>query len=185
MGKLNVFNSISLDGYFVDRSGDMSWAHNEAPDQEWDAFVNGNTSGGGLLVFGRVTYEMMAAWWPTPMALQSNPEVARGINAAPKAVFSRTLRHAEWNNTKVLSGDLPSEIRRLKHAGDVAVLGSGNLVSQLVAEGLVDELQLVVVPVILGSGRTLFEGIRGALRVKRTSTRAFRNGNVLLCYQPA
>jgi len=185
MGKLNVFNSVSLDGYFVDRAGGMGWAHNEAADPEWDAFVNGNASGGGLLVFGRITYQMMAGYWPTREAARDNPEVARGINAAPKVVFSRTLREAAWNNTRVLPGDLPSEIRSLKRTGDVAVLGSGNLVSQLVAEGLVDELQLVVVPVILGSGRTMFEGLRGPLRVKRTSTRAFRNGNVLLCYRPA
>ena len=185
MGKLNVFNSVSLDGYFVDRAGDMGWAHNEAADPDWDSFVNGNASGGALLVFGRVTYQMMAAWWPTPTAAQNNPEVANGINAAPKVVFSRTLRDASWNNTRVISGDLASEVRRLKRAGDVAVLGSGNVVSQLVAEDLVDELQLVVVPVILGSGRTMFEGLRGPLRMKRTSTRAFRNGNVLLCYEPA
>ena len=88
MRKLVVFNMVSLDGFFVDAAGDMSWAHKH--DDEWNSFVSGNASGNGMLLFGRVTYDMMAGYWPSPMALQNSPVVAKGMNEMPKIVFSRT-----------------------------------------------------------------------------------------------
>ena len=78
MGKLVVFNNVTLDGYFTGANGDFSWAHRDQHDPEWDAFVSENAGGGGMLLFGRITYEMMAAYWPTPMAMQANPAVAEG-----------------------------------------------------------------------------------------------------------
>jgi len=185
MGKLIVFNSISLDGFFMDSKADMSFAYNPVPDAEWEAFVAGNASGGGTLVFGRVTYQMMAAYWPSPAALKATPDVARGINAAPKVVFSRTLRRADWNNSRIATGELASEIRGMKKDTDMAVLGSGTIVSRLAQEGLVDELQCVVVPVIIGSGRTMFDGVTRRIGLKLVQSRAFHNGNVLLRYAPA
>jgi len=185
MGRLIVFNSVSVDGFFVDGNGDMSWAHNANKDPEWDAFVADNAAGGGVLVFGRITYEMMAGYWPTPIAAQNDPEVARGMNALPKVVFSRTLQKASWSNTRLVKGDLAGEIRSMKaRPEDMAILGSGSIVSLVAQEGLVDEFQLVVIPVILGSGRTMIEGIDRKLRLKRKTERPFRNGNVLLCYEP-
>jgi dihydrofolate reductase len=185
MGKLVVFNSVSLDGFFVDGSGDMSWAHNTSPDPEWDAFVAGNASAGGVLVFGRITYELMAGYWPTPMAAQNDPEVARGMNAMRKVVFSRTLDRVSWSNTRLVKGSPAAEIRKMKaQPADMAVLGSGSIVSQLTQEGLVDEFQLAVIPVILGKGRTMFEGVGKRLSLARKTERAFRNGNVVLCYEP-
>jgi dihydrofolate reductase len=91
MRKLRVYNSVSLDGYFTDANGDMSWAHKMDP--EWQAFVAENVSGGGELLFGRVTYELMASYWPTPAA-QSNPIIAERMNSLPKVVFSKTLDKA-------------------------------------------------------------------------------------------
>ena len=186
MSRLVVFNNVSLDGYFVDGKGDMSWAHNTNPDAEWDAFGEENAKGGGLLLFGRVTYELMAGYWPTPLAAQNDPIVAEHMNTLPKVVFSRTLDQVSWSNTTLVKGDLAAEVRKMKHAPgqDMAVLGSGSIVSQLAQEGLVDEYQLVVSPVVLGAGRTLFDGLREKLALKLTKTRAFRNGNVLLCYEP-
>jgi dihydrofolate reductase len=105
MPRLIVFNSVTLDGYFTDKDGDMSWAHRQS-DPEWDEFVEGNASGGGVLVFGRVTYEMMKSFWPTPAALQHFPVVAERMNSLPKVVFSRTLGQADWNNTKLVKDDL-------------------------------------------------------------------------------
>ena len=81
MRKLIVFNNVTLDGYFADRNGDMSWAHRQ--DAEWNAFVGGNASGGGALLFGRVTYELMASFWPTPAAMERAPVVAEGMNNMP------------------------------------------------------------------------------------------------------
>src|SRR5438105_4358563 len=98
MRKLIVFNHVSLDGFFVDANGQMNWAHKQ--DAEWNAFVAENASGGGELWFGRITYELMASFWPTPQAMQTMPIVAEQMNNLPKVVFSRTLDKATWNNTK-------------------------------------------------------------------------------------
>lgn len=184
MRKLVVFNNVTLDGYFTDRNGDMSWAHKDDP--EWNAFAADNAKGGGTLLFGRITYEMMASWWPTPQAMTSMPAVAERMNNLPKVVFSRTLDKASWNNTKLVKKDIAAEVRRMKkEPGEgMAIMGSGTIVSQLADEGLIDEFQIVVNPIALGSGRTMFDGVKKKLNLKQTKTRTFGNGNVLLCYEP-
>ena len=111
MRKLIVFNHVSLDGYFVDVNGDMSWAKADHQDAEWNSFVAENASGGGVLVFGRLTYELMAGFWPTPFAIESML-IAGGMNSMPKVVFSRTLDKVSWNNTKLVKGDLLTEVER-------------------------------------------------------------------------
>jgi len=139
-----------------------------------------------VLVFGRVTYELMAGFWPTPIAIESMPAVAAGMNSMPKVVFSRTLDQASWNNMTLVKGDPAAEMRKMKRepGEGMAILGSGSVVSQMAQEGLIDEYQIVVNPVVLGKGRTMFDGVREKLRLKLTKTRAFGNGNVLLCYEP-
>ncbi len=186
MRKLIVFNHVSLDGYFVDANGDMSWAKADHQDAEWNAFVADNASGGGVLVFGRITYELMAGFWPTPFAIESMPVVAEGMNSMPKVVFSRTLDQASWNNTKLVKRDMAAEIRKMKkEPGDgMAIMGSGSIVSQLASEGLIDEYQVVLNPIVLGKGRTMFDGIQKKLNLKLTKTRAFGNGKVFLRYEP-
>ena len=179
-----VFNQVSLDGYFTDVDGDMSWAHKQ--DAEWNAFVAENARSGGELLFGRITYELMKSYWPTPAAAKAVPVVAERMNNLPKIVFSKTLDKAPWNNTKLVRGDLAAEIRKMKNepGEQMVIMGSGTIVSQLTAEGLIDEYQIVVNPIVLGEGRTMFEGIKRKLNLKRTKTRSFGNGNVLLCYEP-
>jgi dihydrofolate reductase len=188
MRKLTVFNHVSLDGYFTDANGEMNFAH-RAPheDPEWDAFTAGNASGNGALVFGRVTYEMMASFWPTPMASESMPTVAEGMNRMQKIVFSRTLHDVTWQNTRLVNGELASAMSELKReAGpDMVILGSGSIVAQLARAELVDAFEIIVNPVVLGRGRTLFEGAPILLPLKLTSSRPFRNGNVLLRYARA
>jgi dihydrofolate reductase len=187
MARVVVFENVTLDGYFAAPDGDLSWAHHGEKDPEWDEFVAENAGGGGTLLLGRKTYELMASYWPTPQAEKNDPAVAAGMNGMQKIVFSRTLERAGWINTTLLKGDLAGEVRRRKNAPgeDVAILGSGSIVSQLTREGLVDEYQIVVNPVVLGEGRTVFDGVRGKVDLRRTRTRAFGNGNVLLCYEPA
>jgi dihydrofolate reductase len=184
MRKLVVFNMVSLDGFFVDSKGDMSWAHKN--DAEWNAFVNENASGNGVLVFGRITYELMASYWPTPMALQNSPVVAKGMNDMPKMVFSRTLHKASWSNTLVVQGEPATEMRKLKKepGPDMVVLGSGSIVSQLAQQHLIDEYQIALSPIVLGQGRTMFEGVKEKLNLKLTKSRTFGNGTVFVCYQP-
>jgi dihydrofolate reductase len=187
MAKLAVFNSISLDGFFTDRNGQMSWAHNTTPDGEWDKFVEENAGGGGVLVFGRITYELMAGYWPTPAAARANPFVAERLNKLPKIVFSRTLKKAAWENTRLAKDSLAEEIRALK-AGpgkDLTILGSGRIVAQLASEGLIDEYQIVVTPVVLGAGRTMFDGISVPMPMRLVKSRTFANGNVFSHYVPA
>ena len=184
MRKLVVFNQVSLDGYFVDMHGDMSWAHKS--DAEWQAFVEENASGGGELLFGRITYELMASYWPTPFARENDPVVAERMNSLPKVVFSRSMDDASWNNTKLVKDDIAEETRKMKAepGKDMVIMGSGSVVSQLAQAGLIDEFQVVVNPIVLGKGRTMFEGIEEKIDLKLTRTRAFDNGNVLLCYEP-
>jgi dihydrofolate reductase len=187
MRKIVAFNNVTLDGYFAGANGDISWTHKEGQDAEFKAFVAENANAGGQLLFGRITYELMASYWPTPHAHQNDPIVAERMNHLPKVVFSRTLEKAPWNNTTLVNGDVATEIRKMKkEPGEhMAILGSGSIVSQLAQHGLIDEYQFMVNPVVLGKGRTMFDGIQEKLTLKLTKTRAFGNGNVLLCYEPA
>jgi dihydrofolate reductase len=186
MRRLVAFNSVTLDGYFAGLSGDISWAHRDNDDAEWNSFVADNASGGGTLVFGRVTYDLMASYWPTPLALQNDPIVAERMNNLQKVVFSRTMNRASWQNTQLVKRDPAAEMRKMKDepGADMAILGSGSIVSQLAEQGLIDEFQIVVNPVVLGRGRTMFDGIRERLTLRHTKTRTFANGNVVLCYEP-
>jgi dihydrofolate reductase len=184
MRRLHVFNNVSLDGYFADNDSNMNWAHQ--PDAEFNDFTQSNAQGGGVLVFGRVTYDLMIKFWPTPMAMQSNPIVAERMNGAEKIVFSRTMDKASWNNTKVVKGDIIAGMRKLKEqpGDDMVIMGSGSIVAQFTRAGLIDEFQFVLCPIILGAGRTLFEGVGTRPSLKRAQSRTFKNGNVFLCYVP-
>ena len=160
MQKLMVFNHVSLDGYFTDAKNDMSFANNASPDAEWDAYVVSNASGGGMFLFGRITYELMASFWPTAIAAKQMPVVAERMNKAPKVVFSRTLEQAAWENTRLYKGNLAAEVQKLKkEPGEgIVIFGSGSIVSQLAEAGLIDEYQFIVDPIVLGKGRTMFDG---------------------------
>jgi len=180
--RLMVFNSVSLDGNFTDGTPDVNWAH--ARDEEWQKFTRENAGGDAELIFGRKTYEMMASFWPTPEATQRLPDVAASMNRMRKNVFSRSLSSVQWDNSRLVKGDLAEEVRGLKAQAGPALLimGSGEIVSQLTQAGLIDEYQLIFVPLVLGRGRSLFEGVTTRPRLKLTKTRSFQNGNVVAWY---
>jgi dihydrofolate reductase len=184
MRKLMVFNSMSLDGFIADSKGDMSWAHKQ--DEEWNSFVAGNAGGEGVLVFGRKTYDMMAGYWPTPMAAQNSPVVAKRMNELQKVVLSQTMNKAAWQNTTLLKGELTEEVKRLKQqAGpDLVILGSASIVAQLSDARLVDEYQVALSPILLGGGKSMFASIHEKLALRLANTRSFQNGNVFLTYRP-
>ncbi len=184
MRKLTVFNQVSLDGYFVDANGDMSWAHKQDP--EWAEFTASNAGGDSTLVFGRVTYDMMKSYWPTPAAKEANGAVADAMNNLPKVVFSRTLDTASWKNTRLMKGDLAEAVRQLKGESgtDMVIMGSGTIVAQLTAARLIDEYQIVVNPIVLGGGRTMFEDVPDTVNLTLTKTRQFKNGNIVSWYVP-
>ncbi len=108
------------------------------------------------------------------------------MNSMAKVIFSRSLMPASWNNARLVKGDLVSEIRKMKNESGpgMAILGSGSIISQLALAQVIDEYQMVVDPVALGKGRTMFDGIKEPINLKVTKTRTFANGKVYLCYQP-
>ena len=185
MRKLGVFNQVSLDGYFTDNKGDMSWAHKQDP--EWQSFASENASGGGVLVFGRITYDLMASYWPTPQATKNTPTVAERMNNLPKIVFSRTLDKATWSNTTLIKGDIVEAMRKLKAepGPDMVILGSGTIVAQFTDAHLIDEYQVVVNAIVLGGGRTMFGSLKDRVGLRLKEARTFSNGNVVLWYRPA
>lgn len=183
MSKVFAFNMVTLDGYFEGPNHDISW-HNV--DQEFGEFAIAQLREIGTLVFGRVTYEMMASYWPSPAGLADDPIVAGLMNEMPKIVASTTLREAEWQHSRLVGRDISSEIRNLKRAPgkDIAVLGSAALLKALIADALIDEHRLMLNPVVLGTGTPLFQSPAHKVDLTLVRSRTFRNGNVLLCYEP-
>src|SRR5215470_775271 len=184
MRPLSAFIATSLDGFFADTFGDMRWAHKTDP--EWLEFEKSNVNQGGSLLFGRVTYDLMFSYWPTPMAKQKNPLVAEAMNSAQKCIFSRTLKEAKWQNTKLFKSDLVGEVQKLKRQSGkgICILGSGTIVTQLAEARLIDELQIAVSPILLGKGKTPFETLKQRLPLELLKTRPFKNGNVIHYYGP-
>ena len=185
MAKVLVFQQVSLDGYFVDGDGDMMWAK-EGNDEESDAFASENAASDGMLAFGRVTYDMMASFWPTPEAHAMMPTVAEYMNKREKIVFSKTLKDAGWNNATIVRDDPAAYLRKMKvqDGPDIVILGSGSIVSQVAPYGIIDEYQLMVCPLVLGKGRTMFDGVPEHLSMRLNSSRIFGNGKVFLSYGP-
>lgn len=166
---------VSLDGYFEGEGHDLSW-HNV--DEEFVRFADAQLDEADTLVFGRTTYDMMAAYWPNETAEDST---AMRMNTLPKVVFSHTALTPEWEHT-VASTDLVAKMTELKSQDgkDIAVLGSSHLGKRMLEANLLDEVRIMINPVLIGSGSTLFEGL--SKRLTLLSTRTFENGNVLLTY---
>jgi dihydrofolate reductase len=139
----------------------------------------------GALLFGRITYQAMAAYWPSPAAAaQNDPRITARMNSLPKIVVSRTLGKAVWPNSRSICGDLAEEITKLKEepGKDVAIFGSVSLATSLLELGLPDEVRLMVNPVVLGVGHFLFKTAQSRISLRLLMTRQFNSGNVLLCY---
>ena len=181
----NVFHfmMVSLDGFFEGPHQEIDW-HNV--DEEFNDFAIKQLNEIGTLLFGRVTYQLMASYWPTPAALTDDPIVAEKMNSTPKVVFSTTLSTVDWANTRLVRSDAAEEVAKLKQqpGKDLAIFGSADLTTALLQAGLVDELRIMVNPVILGNGKPLFADLPNRVQLTLRDTRVFRSGNVLLCYQP-
>lgn len=175
---------VSLDGYYKGLNGEIDW-HNV--DAEFNDYAIDFLDSVDLLVFGRVTYELMASYWPTPAANQDDPLVAKRMNSLSKVVFSGSLRKVEWENTKLVTGNAVEEMLYLKKQSkaDMAIFGSSNLARTFTHHKLIDEYRIFVNPVILGRGTSLLEGLEGKSNLRHVGTRTFRSGNVLLVYQPS
>ena len=184
MRKLACFMMLSVDGYFEGRQPwSIDW---HTVDDEFNQFAERQLAASDLLVFGRATYQGMAQYWPSPEALKDDPVIASLMNSTPKAVVSRTLRVGDmaWANTQVLKE--VEELATLKEqkGKDMLVLGSSVLTAGLLEKGLLDEVRIMMSPVLLGEGNS-FAGHPGhAHPLRLLGARQFRNGNVLLTYAP-
>jgi len=183
MGKLSVFNFTTLNGFYKGANEDISWHKHVNQESE---FAENSLQADNILLFGRVTYQMMAGYWPTPMAMENDAKIAEGMNRSEKIVFSNTLKTAEWNNTRIVSGDIIAEVKKLKETSgkDMTILGSGTIVTQLAGHGLIDSYLIMIDPVAIGVGTPLFHNIKHNLSLKLTDTKVFKSGVVLLSYMP-
>jgi dihydrofolate reductase len=181
MGKLSAFNFITLNGNFKGPGEDTSWHKH---DEEGSKFSEENMRPGNILLFGRKTYQMMAGFWPSPIANENFPKVAEGMNNAEKIVFSRTLQKADWQNTRIIKGDIIGEIKNLKQQGkNMTILGSGSIVSLFAKHGLLDEYMVMIDPIAIAGGTSIFKDIDHNINLKLKSTRTFKSGSVVLGYE--
>jgi dihydrofolate reductase len=178
MRKVIMWDMVSVDGFFEAPGHDIGWFVFE---DELAAYIGETQLEAGTLLFGRVTYEMMAAYWPS-----AEGNIATFMNGVEKFVFSKTLQSAEWNNTKLVSGDAAAEVERLKRleSGTIFIFGSANFAATLTARGLVDEYRLGINPVLLGKGTPLFQNIPQRTKLALTHVRPLKSGVVILHYQP-
>jgi dihydrofolate reductase len=181
--KVIMFNLITLDGYFEGpNKWDIGW---HQVDDEFNDFSIEQLDKAGGLIFGRVTYQGMANYWPTAAALKDDPIVAGKMNSIQKYVFSKTLDKLDWSNSLLIKGDAVSEMTRIKNepGKDLLLFGSADLAKTFTKNNLIDEYRLIVNPVVLGRGNPLFTEIGSTLKFKLIGTKIFHNGNVLLSYQ--
>lgn len=186
MGRIVVTEFVSLDGVMEDPGGAEGfehggWSFEVSRGEEGDRFKLDETMSSDALLLGRVTYEGFAAAWPS-----REGEFADKFNSMPKYVVSSTLEQPDWSNTTVLKGDLAEEVVRLRaaHERDVVVHGSATLVQALVDGDLVDELRLMVFPVVLGSGKRLF-GTSAKKPLRLVDSRVVGDGVAILVYRRA
>jgi dihydrofolate reductase len=193
MRMLRVIEFLSLDGVMQapgapDEDTEGGFQHGGWQRPYFDD-VLGATAAEGMAetdayVFGRKTYEKMAAYWPT--APEDDP-YGRHLNGTPKYVASRTMQDLEWQNSTLITGDVAEEVARLKQqpGQNIAVLGSGDLVQTLLEHDLVDEFFLAVYPIVLGSGKRLFRDTDQVRKLRLVDSKPTSTGGVLLTYRPA
>ena len=183
MRTLYAFLLTSVDGYHADADGGTDWFD---VDEEFEEYSRAQGEHIDTILMGRVTFEMMASFWPTPQAYEQDPVVAGFMNDLPKVVASRTMTEHEWGPTTFVADDVAGHVRALKEAPgkDIAIFGSSSLVAELLPTGVVDELRIIVDPVALGRGIPALAGLAKPLPLRRTGLQAFANGHVVLTYVP-
>jgi dihydrofolate reductase len=187
MKTINVFDHITLDGYYAGPKGEIDWFKSIKKDPALDKYMHGESKDGSSLMMGRTTYEMMKSYWPTPEAIKSDPEMAKVMDHSPKIVFSKTLKKVEegpnWKNIRLVHDIDRKQILKMKEKEAFTILGSGSIVQQLANLGLIDMYQLLIVPIVLGNGKSLFKDVRTDLKL--VEEKSFKNGIVAAKYTPA
>ena len=178
---------VSVDGYFEGPNHDISW---HMVDDEFDRLAIEQLKQMGTLLLGRKTYQLFEGFWPNakndPSMSKEDREIGRMLDEMPKIAFSRQGLTTTWQNTRVVSDHSKEEVTKLKEqpGKDIIIFGSNNLCVSLMGDGLIDEFRIMVNPIALGKGSSLFTGLQDKLNLKLASTREFMNGNILLTYQP-
>jgi len=180
MKKVILQMSVSLDGYVEGPGREIDW---HIVDDDFNAYAAETLRTTDVLIMGRRTYELMAGYWPTAV---NDDLVKEQMNATPKLVFSRTLARVDWQNSTLATGSIADEVARLKqvHGDGLLWVGGGALASSFLDQGLLDEIRIILTPVVLGGGSTLLGDITRRHRLRLLSTRNFASGNVLLRYEP-
>ncbi|MHA4810798.1 dihydrofolate reductase family protein [Flavitalea flava] len=199
MRKIIFQTMVTLDGYFKGPDHDISWhIANESnqgkkspdPKEGADEVVEGYTedflSTVDTFLFGRVTYELMASYWPSDFALKDDPATAKVMNTTPKVVFSRTLDTVGWQNSRLEKGHIGQEISRLKEqpGKNIAIFGSSNLAMSLIPFKLIDEFRIIISPIALGRGTPLFHGIENRLNLNLVKSTLLPGGRIMHTYVP-
>ncbi|WBX79336.1 dihydrofolate reductase family protein [Virgibacillus salarius] len=177
MRKLIAQELMSLDGFFAGLHGEVDW---HRVGSEYEAYAQNFLESLDMLLFGRITYQHMASYWPS-----ATGNIARLMNAHTKIVFSNTLQEATWENTRLIQRNAENEISKLKQeAGkDLAILGSADFSSNMLNAGLIDEYHITVAPVVLGKGKPLFKEVQERVTMKQIHTQTLQSGHVQLFYQ--
>jgi len=175
---------VSVDGYFEGPNHELDW---HLVDAEFNAYAAAFLDSLDALLFGRVTYQLMASYWPTSMANDDDPIIAGKMNALQKIVFSKSLDKVEWQNSRLVKDNFAAEVSKLKQqpGKDIAIFGSSDLAVELSEHGLIDEYRILVAPIALGNGKPLFKGLKSRLKLKFLRAKTFKSGVVMLEYAPA
>mgnify|MGYP001552633474 CR=1 FL=1 len=179
MRKIIVSEMVSLDGFFEDKNKELGW---HTLNEEFFEYSRELLNSVDTILFGRITYQMMAAYWSN--AVNEDAVITHKMNHLNKIVFTKTLKKVTWNNSEIAKSALKEEILKLKKkdGNDIAILGSGSIVNELSNLGLIDEYKLAVNPVILGKGTPLFKEIQKKMFLKLFQVRTLDTGVVILNY---
>jgi dihydrofolate reductase len=174
---------VSLDGYFEGPNREIDW---HLVDEEFNDVASEFLDTVDTLLFGRVTYQLMAGYWPTELATTDDPIIAAKMNSLQKIVFSKMLNKVEWNNSRLVKENIAEEVSELKKqpGKNMAIFGSSDLAVLLMKHGLIDEFHIFVNPVVLGGGKPLFKGLNERFKFRLLRTQVFGSGVVMHCYQP-
>jgi dihydrofolate reductase len=193
MRKVIASTFVTLDGLMVGPNEEMDWVLDNL-DGEMENDVADQLKSVDAILLGRVTYQIMANYWPTATAGTSvprsqgveDPIITDRMNNLPKIVFSKTLQKVEWNNSRLVKENIADEVSKIKQqpGKDMVILGSASIVQTFTNIGLIDEYRLLLHPVALGSGKPLSKDINDRLNLKLMKTKTYKNGVVSFDYQP-
>ena len=187
MRKVILNMMVSLDGFMEGPDKELDW---HVVDDEFNEYGISVLNAVDTILFGRVTYQFFENYWPAaakdPGTSKIDLEIAEKINNINKIVFSTTLKDVEWENSKLLKNVIPDEINKLKQESgkDMVIFGGAGIAQSFINLNLIDEYRIIVNPVVLGKGKTLFENINKKFKLKLMKTKVFNSGVVILYYQP-